>query len=98
MTDVTTVAVVQKSKVVAGLLAIFFGQFGLHWMYLGSNKRGLTQILLFVLGLPLSSALMGHNGLFVGAAIMIGVRIWAFIDALRIFMGSIDDSNGQPLT
>ncbi|HMF96175.1 MAG TPA: NINE protein [Vicinamibacterales bacterium] len=90
MTDVTTVAAVQKSKVVAGLLAFFLGQFGIHWFYLGNNKLGLTQLLLFAIGLPLCLVL-------IGIPIVIGVRLWAFVDAIRIFMGSITDSEGQPL-
>lgn len=85
-------SVQRKSKLVAGLLAIFLGQFGIHWFYLGNNKVGLLQLILFLIGLPLCF-------LFIGLPIVIGVRIWAFVDAIRIFMGSINaDSNGVPLT
>lgn len=81
----------QKSKLVAGLLGIFLGQFGIHWFYLGNNTLGLTQLILFAVGLPLCLVL-------IGIPIVIGVRIWAFVDAIRIFMGSINkDARGRPL-
>ena len=35
----------QKSKLVAGLLGIFLGGFGIHNFYLGNNKRGVIQII-----------------------------------------------------
>jgi TM2 domain-containing membrane protein YozV len=82
----------RKSKLVAGLLALFLGQFGIHWFYLGNNKLGLTQLILFLIGIPLCV-------IFIGFFILIGVRIWAFVDAIRIFMGSINtDSDGRLLT
>ncbi len=33
-----------KSKIVAGLLGIFFGGIGLHNFYLGNTQRGIIQI------------------------------------------------------
>ena len=38
----------QKNKFIAGLLAIFLGTLGIHNFYLGYNKKGITQLLLFV--------------------------------------------------
>lgn len=35
----------EKSKVVAGLLGIFLGGFGVHNFYLGNPGRGVSQIL-----------------------------------------------------
>jgi TM2 domain-containing membrane protein YozV len=82
----------QKSRIAAGLLALFLGQFGVHWFYLGENTTGLIQLVIFLSGFPL---------IFVcgiGLPILIGVRIWAFVDAIRIFIGSIDrDGQGLPL-
>jgi TM2 domain-containing membrane protein YozV len=80
-----------KSKLIAGLLAIFLGQFGIHWYYLGNNKLGLIQLILFIVGIPLCFILIEFP-------ILIGVRIWAFVDAIRIFTGSINkDSYGFAL-
>jgi len=38
----------QKSKMVAGLLGIFLGSFGVHNFYLGFTKKGILQIVLTV--------------------------------------------------
>jgi TM2 domain-containing membrane protein YozV len=39
-----------KSKIVAALLAFFFGGFGVHKFYLGCNKAGIIMLLVFFLG------------------------------------------------
>ena len=39
----------QKSKMVAGLLAIFLGGLGIHNFYLGENGKGIAHILLSIL-------------------------------------------------
>ena len=41
-----------KNKIVAGLLAIFFGTFGLHKFYLGESSRGVLHLLFFWTGIP----------------------------------------------
>ena len=38
----------QKNKFIAGILAILLGTLGIHNFYLGYNKKGITQLLLFV--------------------------------------------------
>lgn len=77
-----------KSKLIAGLLGIFLGQFGIHWFYLGNNKLGLIQLILFIVGIPLCFILIGFP-------ILIGVRIWSFVDAIRIFTGSINNETAH---
>lgn len=70
----------QKSKTVAGLLAIFLGAFGVHSFYLGKTWRGVAQILitLFTYGL--------------GALAM---QIWGVIEGIRLLCGRIPvDGNG----
>lgn len=37
-----------KSKTTAGLLAIFLGEFGIHWFYLGKSGKGIAYLLLFL--------------------------------------------------
>lgn len=39
------VGVEQKSKIVAGLLGIFLGAYGIHQFYLGNSKKGVIQLL-----------------------------------------------------
>lgn len=39
-----------KDKLLAGLLAIFLGGFGIHKFYLGCNKAGIIMLLLSIFG------------------------------------------------
>lgn len=59
-----------KSHVVAGLLAIFLGVFGVHKFYLGSNQSGFVMLAATVLGslftLGLAAAVMQVIGLIEG--------------------------------
>ena len=54
-----TTASAQKSKFVAGLLAIILGTLGIHNFYLGYTKKGVTQLLLFVFFLGWVSFIWG---------------------------------------
>lgn len=75
-----------KSKLVAGLLAIFLGSLGIHNFYLGYTKKGVTQLLICLLG----SLACGLGPIIAG--------IWAIVEAVQIFTGSIKvDANGVPL-
>ena len=75
-----------KSKLGAGLLAIFVGAFGVHNFYLGYNGKAVAQLLLTLVGWILC-------GLGPLAAV-----IWSFIEGIMILAGSIDrDANGNSL-
>ena len=75
-----------KSKLGAGLLAIFVGAFGVHNFYLGYNSKAIAQLLLTLVGWILC-------GLGPIAAV-----IWSFIEGIMILAGSIDkDADGRPL-
>lgn len=75
-----------KSKMVAGLLGIFLGSLGIHNFYLGYTKKGVTQLLVCLLG----SLACGLGPIIAG--------IWAIVEAVQIFTGSIKvDANGVPL-
>ena len=77
----------QKSRLIAGLLAIFVGSLGIHNFYLGSNDRGLLQILLTTVGSIFTC------GLSAGA-----VAIWALVEGIMLLTGNIAvDANGIPL-
>jgi len=41
----------EKSKMVAGLLAIFLGGLGIHKFYMGCQKAGLTMLIIWFFGL-----------------------------------------------
>ncbi|MEO5964572.1 MAG: NINE protein [Candidatus Limnocylindrales bacterium] len=48
--DVTTAT--GKSKLVASLLAIFLGSFGVHKFYLGDNTKGIVYLVFFWTAIP----------------------------------------------
>jgi hypothetical protein len=75
----------QKSRVAAGLLALFLGCFGIHNFYLGRTGIGVCQLLLTVLSVFILSPL---------------VAVWVLIEAIMIFSGSPSfrtDARGVPL-
>ena len=43
----------RKSKVIAGLLAIFIGGLGLHKFYLGYTRAGVIMLVVYILGFAL---------------------------------------------
>ena len=59
-----------RSKMAAGLLAIFLGPLGIHNFYLGFNKRGLIQLLITVLTLGIGSIVTWIWGLVEGISIL----------------------------
>lgn len=63
----------QKSRLAAGILGILTGTFGLHNFYLGNNQRGLTQLLLAVLG---SVVTLGISTLI--------VMIWGITEGVKL--------------
>lgn len=80
-----------KSKIAAGVLALFLGSYGIHNFYLGYTGKAVTQLLLTVLGIPLAFVI-------VGIPMIIAVNIWAFVEAIMIFTGGINkDSKGNIL-
>ena len=62
----------QKSKVVAGILGILLGAFGVHNFYLGYTGKGIAQVLITVLSLGLLSPISGLWGLIEGILILVG--------------------------
>lgn len=104
-----------KSKIVAGLLGIFFGVYGVHNFYLGYYKKAVVQLGLVLfsyvmyvvefVSMAFSDAIMSDAGAVtflvssvVFALLIIGVRIWAFVEAILIFCGKINkDGKGRRL-
>ncbi|MBJ84231.1 MAG: hypothetical protein CMB52_01765 [Euryarchaeota archaeon] len=74
----------QKSKVVAGILGILLGAFGVHNFYLGYTGKGIAQVLITVLSLGLLSPISG---------------LWGLIEGILILVGNINvDGKGIPLS
>ena len=80
-----------KSKMAAGLLGIFLGQFGVHNFYLGYIGKAVAQLLLTIFGYILAIFIIG---IFMVAA----AGIWGLVEGIMILSGSINtDANGIPL-
>ena len=80
-----------KSKMAAGLLGIFLGQFGVHNFYLGYTGKAVAQLLLTIFGYILAIFIIG---IFMVAA----AGIWGLVEGIMILSGSINtDANGIPL-
>ena len=76
-----------KSKMAAGLLGIFLGSFGVHNFYLGYTGKAVAQLLLTLIGTPITC----------GIAYPIPL-IWGLIEGILILCGNIDkDADGVPL-
>ena len=72
-----------KSKLVAGLLGIFLGCFGVHNFYLGYTGKAVAQLLISVLSCFMLSFAAG---------------IWGLIEGIMILVGNINkDAKGNPL-
>ena len=61
-----------KSKLVAGLLGIFLGSFGVHNFYLGYTGKAVAQVLISVLSCFALSPVTGIWGLIEGIMILVG--------------------------
>ena len=72
-----------KRKYVAVILAITLGPLGIHNFYLGHKNKGLTQLLICLIG-----------SLFAGLG-YVAAWVWAIIDAVELFTEKQDrDENG----
>lgn len=67
-----------KSRVLAGVLGIFFGGLGVHNFYLGYSSKGFFQVVLFLMGF-----------MTLGLTTLIA-SIWGFVEAILILIGHID--------
>ena len=56
----------EKSKIAAGLLAIFLGALGIHKFYLGYQKEGLIMLLVTLLTCGFGGIVMSIIGLIEG--------------------------------
>lgn len=80
-----------KSKMAAGLLGIFLGQWGVHNFYLGYTGKAITQLLLSLFGYVLVFVI-------IGIPMVIASSIWGLVEGIMILSGSINtDANGVPL-
>ncbi len=73
-----------KSKLLAGLMGIFFGGFGVHNFILGYTGKAVAQLLITVLSCGMLSPISA---------------IWGLVEGIMILTGSISqDAKGIPLS
>lgn len=73
-----------KSKVIAGILGIVLGLFGIHNFYLGHHGKGFIQLLMTLLSF--------------GSFILIIASVWGFVEGVLILCGLIHkDAHGVEL-
>lgn len=80
-----------RNFLVAMLMIISFGFFGLHQVYLGKKTQGWVRFALAILAYPLMLVLVGY-------LIMIVLAIWTVVDFFTLYLGKRIDADGQPLT
>lgn len=79
----TSSSTVGKSRVLAGLLGIFLGTFGVHNFYLGYTGKAIAQLLISLLSCGILAFASG---------------IWGLVEGIMILSGSITvDGNGNEL-
>lgn len=79
-----------KSRMIAGLLGIFFGHLGIHRFYLGDVNKGIIFIILTIGLIPL--------GIMTCGLACFVTPIWGLIEGIMILTGSINcDAKGNPL-
>jgi len=83
---VNPIVPVGKSRVMVGVLGLFFGSLGIHNFILGNTAKAVIQLVLSMFGWVL---------LFIPNIV---VGIWALVESIMILAGAInEDANGTPL-
>ncbi|MEI9938441.1 MAG: NINE protein [Pseudomonadota bacterium] len=78
-----------KSKLVAGLLQLFFGSFAVGRFYLGYTGIAIAQVAtVFIIG-------AGGAAFTCGASLF--VILWPAIDGILMLVGKVPDAQGRPL-
>lgn len=88
-----------KKAAIAGALQLFFGVFGAGRFYIGSKAIGGCQLGLTIVGFVLAQVAPSSSDTVSALAgfLWLGVTIWAFIDAIRMFTRSVTDGQGRKL-
>lgn len=87
---VTQSTISDKKKIVAVLLSLFLGTFGIHRFYLGRAGSGAAMLIMSILGWL-------TTGIFVGFIFVAIVGIWDVIDFFRILFNGMPDAQGRKL-
>ncbi|KBZ57080.1 NINE protein [Mycobacterium colombiense] len=88
---VTGLPLSDKSATTAGLLQLFLGLFGIGRFYIDSTQIAVAQLCLGLFGILFSLFC------FLGFPVLLGGIVWAIVDAILIFTGSVKDKDGRKL-
>lgn len=88
---VTGLQLSDKSATTAGLLQLFLGLFGIGRFYIDSTQIAVAQLCLGLFGVLFSLFC------FLGFPVLLGGIVWAIVDAILIFTGSVKDNYGRKL-
>ena len=81
----------RKSMILAVVLVLFLGTFGIHNFYLGYIKKGVAQLVLCLVGWATTFILIGYIPLAV-------LCVWIFIEFIQLLVNKdYRDGNGVPL-
>jgi TM2 domain-containing membrane protein YozV len=87
----TGVPLSDKSAVTAGLLQLFLGVFGIGRFYIDSTQIAVAQLCMGLFGTVFSVFCL------FGFPVLLGSIIWAIVDAIMMFTGSVKDNHGRKL-
>lgn len=80
-----------KSATTAGLLQLFLGMFGIGRFYIDSTQIAVAQLCLGLFGVLFSLFC------FLGFPVLLAGIVWAIVDAILTFTGSVKDNHGRKL-
>jgi TM2 domain-containing membrane protein YozV len=87
----TGVPLSDKSAVTAGLLQLFLGVFGIGRFYIDSTQIAVAQLCLGLFGTVFTLFCL------FGFPVLLGSIVWAIVDAIMMFTGSVKDNHGRKL-
>lgn len=87
---VSPVQVSEKSRLATTLLALFFGQIGIHRFYLGKIGTAIIMLILGVLG-------WGTVWRVIGFVFLVPLWIWNLVDFILAVAGLMKDKEGKPV-
>lgn len=89
-----------KKAAVAGTLQLLFGIFGVGRFYIGSWTIGACQLGLTILAVILAVVVpeTANTAVTMIGFLLIAMPIWAFVDAICMFIGTVSDGKGRKLS
>jgi TM2 domain-containing membrane protein YozV len=89
-----------KKAAIAGTLQLLFGIFGVGRFYIGSWTIGACQLGLTILAVVLAGVVpeTAESAVTMIGFLLIAMLIWAFVDAICMFIGTVSDGKGRKLS